>query len=41
MALLCFAAGFIAENGNVFIAIGGFWVVMVAVVRGKYAKKSG
>ena len=39
VALLCFAAGFLAENGAVFVSLGGFWMIMAIIVRGKYAKK--
>jgi hypothetical protein len=39
VALLCFAAGLIAENGGVFIGVGAFWLVMAVIVRGRSTKK--
>ena len=39
VALLCFAAGVLAENGAVFISVGAFWLVFAIIVRSKYAKK--
>lgn len=39
VALLCFVAGVLAENGPVFISIGGFWLVIAIIVRSKYVKK--
>ena len=39
VALMCFAAGVVSENGSVFIAIGGFWLVFAVIVRSKYTKK--
>ena len=39
VALICFVAGFTAENGTVFMSIGGFWLVMAIIARSKYAKK--
>lgn len=38
VALLCFVAGVVAENGTAFIGIGGFWVIMAVIVRSKNAK---
>ncbi len=39
VALLCLVAGIVAENGGVFVSLGGFWLIMAIVVRGKNAKK--
>jgi succinate-acetate transporter protein len=39
VALLCFVAGVVSENGSVFISIGAFWMIMAIIVRGKNAKK--
>ncbi len=39
VALVCFAAGVASENGPTFIALGGFWMIMAIIVRGKNLKK--
>lgn len=39
VALLCFAAGVLAENGGVFTGLGAFWLVLAAIVRGRNTKK--
>ena len=39
VALLCLVAGIVAENGVVFVSLGGFWFIMAIVVRGKNVKK--
>jgi hypothetical protein len=39
VALLCFAAGLVSENGALFKAVGAFWLVMAIVARVKNTKK--
>jgi len=39
VALLCFAAGVLSDNGAVFTGVGAFWLVMAIVVRAKNTKK--
>ncbi|MEE9213590.1 MAG: hypothetical protein V3U54_02185 [Thermodesulfobacteriota bacterium] len=39
VALLCITSGLISENGPIFIGVGGFWLIMAIIVRGKYEKK--
>ena len=39
VAVICFVSGFIAENGTVFLSLGGFWLIMGIIARAKYAKK--
>ena len=39
VALLCFLAGLLADDGALFLSIGGFWLVFALIVRSKYAKK--
>jgi hypothetical protein len=42
VALICIASGLInlkAGRGILFIAIGGFWLVMAMIVRARTAKK--
>ena len=41
VALLCFLAGAISENGGLFVSIGGFWIVIAAVTNAKFKKESG
>lgn len=39
VSLLCFLVGIKSEKNLVFIAIGGFWVVIAIIVRSKNKKK--
>lgn len=39
VALLCFASAIISDNWTISGSVGGFWVVMAIVVRGKYKKE--
>ena len=39
VALICFVSGLIAENGTVFLSLGGFWLIMGIIARAKYARK--
>ena len=39
VALLCLAAGLVADNGAFLFAAGGFWLVAAVIVRAKSAKK--
>ena len=39
VGLLCMVAGVISERTVVFVAIGGFWVIMAVVVRAKNTTK--
>jgi len=38
VAAICFVAGFTAENGILFMSLGGFWLIMAIIARRKYAK---
>ena len=40
VALMCFAAGAVADNGGVFVGIGAFWLVMAIIIRSKSTKNS-
>lgn len=40
VALLCFAAGVIAENGHIFLGIGVVWLVIAIVTRARYAESN-
>lgn len=37
--LLCIVAGLTAENGLVFFAAGGIWLILAVVARARIAKK--
>ena len=40
VAVICFVAAMVSENGGVFTSLGAFWVIMAAVARARYGKKS-
>ena len=38
VALLCFVAAIVSQNGALFVSVGGFWLIMAIIVRSKSVK---